>query len=1180
MPRSWATLYSLLVGCTGLAILAFQIASQPTALDWLPILIFASLSFLVQRSSFHFGSPIVHSLSGVIDVAAVLSLGLTAGATVAALSGGAYLVFNALRHQYSTRRSLVQIPIFNSGLKALMALAGGAVFELLSGPLPYSRAAAQAPTMADILAVCAVSVLWFVLDHVGWGILDFAEGGFRQVRDFLEAAFPQALLIELVPLPVSLVVALVYTSLNGLAFLLLAIAIIAISVLTRHWADARSQLVRRMAEVSAVEQMGRAIAQAQLDVDELCQLLYQHTSRIVDATIFHLGLFEGDEYAIKLWMQDGQPSPRRTFRMTPGVGLVNWQRESKQPLLVRDLERETGSLPAKPSYVSGKPPRSALFVPLMVNQTVVGTMSVQSFRPEAYDQEDLRVLSAMANQAALAIQKAQLYAQERKRVRQLETISQISRQITATMELDELFERTVRLIRDNFGYYYVTVYTADPSRGSVNFEASASAGDSQVTIDVEWGQGLLGWVAAQGQAVVVNDVKNDTRYRCVEALEETRSELTVPLLLEDELVGVLDVQSDQVDFFGDDDLFILETLGDQLAIAIQEARLYEAERQQAWLSTALLQVADAMSQVSDMDSVLSTIVRLTPLLVGVDRCTILLWDLEAEVFTPTQTYGLAPELRQEFEQMPFQPDSVPALDLVRLDKRPLLIPADDKGNLIPQGMAEIFDIQEMLLLPLLAQGDLLGVMMVDYAGRAHTFTDRMVEMLTGIANQAAMVIQTARLVQAQREEAYVSMALLQVAESLNRASTLPEILETIVRITPILAGVEGCAILLRDRETDLLLPYRQYGLEPEERTSFFELRVPLGASSLRELADGGAYIHLQEKDSQIAPLFGDRTVLALPISTKGELLGTMLVRSDGNQQFNQRWMNILTGIAGQTAIAIENDRLMQEAAEQERLQQELAVGQRIQTSFLPEQSPAIPGWDIAVVWRSARQVGGDFYDFIPLPADRTHDPGLRAAAPEQGRTGLVIADVADKGVPAALFMALSRTLLRTVAMDGRRPAAALARANDLIVSDARSDLFVTMFYAILQPNLGELTYTNAGHTLPLLVRASGDTIEELHTEGMAMGVLPEVEFEEKTALMVPGDVLVLYTDGVTEASNQAGEMFGQARLVEVVRTHCHLSAEELCRTIDATVSDFVGGAPQFDDFTLMIVSRASPATEE
>jgi sigma-B regulation protein RsbU (phosphoserine phosphatase) len=121
-----------------------------------------------------------------------------------------------------------------------------------------------------------------------------------------------------------------------------------------------------------------------------------------------------------------------------------------------------------------------------------------------------------------------------------------------------------------------------------------------------------------------------------------------------------------------------------------------------------------------------------------------------------------------------------------------------------------------------------------------------------------------------------------------------------------------------------------------------------------------------------------------------------------------------------------------------------------------------------------------------------------------------------------------------------------------------------------------VVYTNAGHTPPLLVRAAGTVTEELQTEGMAMGVLSQIEFEEKSALLVPGDLLVLYTDGVTEASNPEGEMFGQARLLETVQENCDRPVDELCRAIDAAVNQFVGSAPQFDDFTLMIVKRESP----
>jgi serine phosphatase RsbU (regulator of sigma subunit)/putative methionine-R-sulfoxide reductase with GAF domain len=1170
-----ATVFALLVGIAGLGLLTSLLATAQVRLPWGSVLIFAALSFLVQRSSLHLGSPVVHSLAGIIDLAAVLALGPNGGATVAALSGLTYLELDALRHRKLVLRHLIEIPVFNAGLKALMALASAALYQAIAGPLPLGgRQLLPSPNSylsgQLILALVAVFVSWFVLDQVGWGVLDYLQGGLRRFQAFVRAVFPQAFLVELLPLPFSLVVAQVYAHLSWLAFGLLSLAIVAVELLAQRWANVRTELTQRVTELTTIEEVGRAIAEAQLDVDELCRLMYDHASRIADATIFHLGLFDGDDYVLKLWMQEGQPEPGRSVHLEPGVGLVTWLRQSRKPILVRDFDKELDSLPARPAYLSDTPPRSALFVPLIADETVIGTMSVQSFRPQAYGESDLRVLSAMANQAAVAIQKAQLYDQEHKRARQLETIGQVSRQVAATLELDKLFEQTVHLIRDNFGYYHVAVYTADPERETVTFQTSASAGGQTVAFEVEWGQGLIGWVAANAEPAMVNDVEKDERYRCIEALEETRSELAVPLVLESELVGVLDVQSDGVNAFGPDDLYILETLGDQIAAAIHEARLYEAERQQAWLSTALLQVADSMSHLSDMDDVLGTIVRLTPILAGVDRCAILLWESDLETFVVAQTHGLTPALRETFENWSFLPERVPALELIQSEKSPLLIHSEDKDLLIPPEMAGTFNIQEMLLLPLLTQGVLQGVMMVDYAGRPHHFSERMVEMLTGIANQAAMVIQSARLVQAQQEEAYVSMALLQVAEAVNRSSDLADALSSVARITPMLVGVEACAFFLWDGDAAALVPYQEYGLAHETLSDFWTLRFDQEEPLLSELNAEKPFVILQDVDpdrSRAAILGGD-SVIALPLLNKSELLGMMTVDYSGAaQQLSQRWMNILSGIGNQAAIAIENYHLLDEAAEQERLKQELDVARRIQVSLLPECCPNISGWELATVWRSAREVGGDFYDFIPLLGNAGQDQ------PENGRIGVVIADVADKGVPAALFMALSRTLIRTMAIDGRSPASAIARANNLILSDARSDLFVTAFYAILSPDSGRVVYVNAGHMPSLVVRGADGSAEELRTHGMALGVLPDIHFDDRSVQLAPGDILIFYTDGVIESSNANQQMFGRERLLEVVAAHRAEPAGELVQSVDRTIAAFVGDTPQFDDFTLVIAKR-------
>jgi sigma-B regulation protein RsbU (phosphoserine phosphatase) len=248
----------------------------------------------------------------------------------------------------------------------------------------------------------------------------------------------------------------------------------------------------------------------------------------------------------------------------------------------------------------------------------------------------------------------------------------------------------------------------------------------------------------------------------------------------------------------------------------------------------------------------------------------------------------------------------------------------------------------------------------------------------------------------------------------------------------------------------------------------------------------------------------------------------------------------------------------------------LAVARQVQKSFLPDEPPHIPGWQVAMALEPARQTSGDFYDFIPLP---------------NGRWGIVIADVADKGMGAALYMAVSRTLIRTYAAEYHsRPDFALRVTNRRILADSQVSTFVTAFYLILDPLTGTLEYCNAGHNPPYLLRAqenAGAPFEAhvLHRTGMALGVAEDASWEQATIQMDPGDILVLYTDGVTEAQDAGGTLFGDERLLAVLGGSAAMPArpEHVAQGIRdallARVREFVGDASQFDDITLVVIAR-------
>ena len=245
--------------------------------------------------------------------------------------------------------------------------------------------------------------------------------------------------------------------------------------------------------------------------------------------------------------------------------------------------------------------------------------------------------------------------------------------------------------------------------------------------------------------------------------------------------------------------------------------------------------------------------------------------------------------------------------------------------------------------------------------------------------------------------------------------------------------------------------------------------------------------------------------------------------------------------------------------EYQKVTQEIATARQVQTTFLPPTVPNLSGWQIAVTLEPAREMSGDFYDFIELP---------------NGRIGLVIADVADKGMGSALYMALSRTLIRTFATDfDTAPAQVLRAANQRVLADTSSDLFVTVFYAILEPETGRLTYCNAGHNPPFLYSGNGGGMRLLDRTALPIGILDETAWEQSSIHMQPGDLLVMYTDGVTEAEDESAHFFGEARLQAVATANLGRPVDIIESKVVTAVLDFVGDAPQFDDITLMLLAR-------
>ncbi len=728
---------------------------------------------------------------------------------------------------------------------------------------------------------------------------------------------------------------------------------------------------RHAAALSGLADFGQALLSAPLDLAHRAEHIHAYACRVVPADIFQLGLFEGDLYRILVWMVDGVAQPRRDFRLdatTPG--LIGWLRDTRRSLCVQDFLDPNEHLPVRPRYASPRPPRSALFVPLVIGDRTLGAITVQAWRPNAFDAEDERLLAIVANGAAAALQSAGLYEQAARRAAQLELLAEVGRRVNVLQPLADLYQQAIGLITERLPELTVRFYTVGEAGLDLVAETPGAALESEISRQ-------LATEAAQ-TATRVKREPVEARHPELHAPlpADSAARAAWPLFIDERVVGVLSVKMPQAAFDGAT-LALFDSLASQMAFATLEARVYESQQAQAWVNHALLQTAEAIAVEPDLATAIETVTRLT---------------------------------------------------LTLSEARWLLV---------------------------YRLGD----------------DDETLHLLHAV-------------------------------------------------------GAEGAAddtLSLQDLALDpeALDPWRRTWALPET----------------------------------LVERLGQRTALVYPLRARGQLRGVLLAPESDDTSPRSA---VLDGLARQLALALESAALRDHIMAQRQLEREVALAQQIQASFLPATLPQPPGWDLAAYWHPARLVGGDFYDVVPLRGGN--------------RLGLVVADVAGNGVPAALYMALSRTLLRSIAIRRTSPGSTLARANELLQADARTVQFLTAIYAVWYPETGRLVLANAGHPPAVIARADG-CLEWITDHGPALAVFPRARYPEREIVLRPGDTLVLYTDGLTEATDCYGIEFGSSGIEAVLQAISGCSAAEIILALRDALSAHVGGGEDLDDAAFVVLRR-------
>jgi len=925
----------------------------------------------------------------------------------------------------------------------------------------------------------------------------------------------------------------------------------------------------RIEQLTLVRRVSAQIANV-LDMDELTRRvtkLIQRTFNYYYVTVFTR--LEGQE-SLDFKSSAGQSRGRgKPLKVRMGEGLIGTVAKTGEEIITNDVRTE----PRFRFVDALSETQSEAVLPLKIESQILGVLDIQSDRQGAFHPNDLLVLRALADTIAIAINGARLFGELQTRADHLAMVAEVSKGVNSTLDLDELLTKVTALIQERLGYPYIHIFTVHTMRRQVVYEAGSGAISSSLKgyiLNLDGEKGIVPWVARNGTAVLANDVSQEPRYLASPfPPEDTKAELTIPLIFNRKVVGILDLQSDRLNSFTEEDKFLCEALADSVAAAIHNADLYQTERWRRQVADSLREVAGLVSAEVGVEDVLDRILNELERNLPCDVAAV--WLLEGEELYLAQVHGVD---RMEIDAAVQRwPETMNFLNDTILATEPIVRKPEDPIG--PSGAARGFSADYSSIAVSLRAGERsLGIITLSHHSTGRYGHEAQAITAT-FANYAAVAIENARLFDSAQEQAYASAALLQVAQTAANSNSLNETIASVVRITPILVGVKACVIYLWEK--DSFHPTEAYGFSDETQGAYVKKNFVAGEfpllDAVRETMSTVVGIidpscpeacldpelARTEQETFYSIENADHLLIGFPLAIRNDLYGVMVVEENAeSRRFRQKRVEIVNSVAQQVALSIQNEHLQREMVNRERLEHEIQLARQIQKTFLPDSLPQAAGWDIAATWLTARQVGGDFYDVFELPG---------------GQLGFFIADVSDKGIPAAIFMAVARTLMRAVVYNTPSPAEMMRRVNMLILPDNKESMFVTAVYGVLTIKSGEFVYANAGHCRPVWFKSKNKALEVLAKTGPALGIFDELVIEEKTIKLGIEDLLLLYTDGLTEAFSPEDELYGDERLQELLHAVEITSARAVLQAIEASVNQFSATLEAADDLTMLALKR-------
>jgi len=466
-----------------------------------------------------------------------------------------------------------------------------------------------------------------------------------------------------------------------------------------------------------------------------------------------------------------------------------------------------------------------------------------------------------------------------------------------------------------------------------------------------------------------------------------------------------------------------------------------------------------------------------------------------------------------------------------------------------------FLINSIICVPLLRRGRLLGVVSALNKMNGKEFNQEDLEILSSLADQIAIALDNSYLYRRAKKKTLEMETLLEVEKSLSSTLNLNQLLELILDSLHKVVKYDAVVIFLIDKKKQEIEHIKARGFDPALEPDL-KLKIGQGMAGWAAKTQKSLIVPDVKQDQRyIEARVETKSAMVVPILSQNRIIGVFSLESDKLNAYGEDDLELLEAFASLAAISLERARQHEEILEKRKLEEELSIAKRIQQTFLPREKPQLSGFDISGINIPSEEVGGDYYDFIPII---------------ENQIGIAIGDVSGKGIPAALIMASFRASLIAEIRNNYAIRSIMFKVNNLLFESTDPDIYVTALYGVLDTKNRIFTFTNGGHNAPILRHANGE-MEYLTEGGIALGMFKNSKYKERPLKLNAGDVITFYTDGVTEAKNEKDEEFGTKRLKKVINDSHQLSAAQIQENIYKAIKEFRGDLPAGDDLTMVVV---------